>query len=47
MLTMQRSQGTDGLETLRWLARHQGYRVALAHALTTAQTPGSRLHTDA
>ena len=44
---MQRSQGTDGLETLRWLARHQGYRAALDHALTASQTPGSRLHTDA
>jgi hypothetical protein len=47
MLTAQRLQGDGGLETLRWLARHQGYRAALDHALTTAQTPGSRLHTDA
>jgi hypothetical protein len=47
MLTAQRLQGTDGLETLRWLARRQGYRAALDHALTTAQSPGSRLHTDA
>jgi hypothetical protein len=47
MPTAQRLQGTDGLETLRWLARRQGYQAALDHALTTAQSPGSRLHTDA
>lgn len=47
MPTSQCLQGTGGLETLRWLARHQGYRAALDHALTTTQTPGSRLHTDA
>jgi hypothetical protein len=47
MLTAQRLPGAGGLETFRRLARRQGYRVALAHALTTAQTPGGRLHMDA
>lgn len=47
MLTLPPPQGDGGLETLRRLARRQGYRAALAHALTTAQAPGSRPHTEA
>src|SRR5262245_39505495 len=47
MQTAQHARHDHGLETLRRLARHQGYRTALAHALTAAQAPGSRLHTDA
>src|SRR5215468_5230466 len=47
MVTGQRPRGDGGLATLRRLAHHQGYRAALAHALTTAHAPGSRSHTEA
>lgn len=47
MQTLPQAQGDRALETLRRLARQQGYRAALTHALCAAQAPGSRRHMDA